>query len=319
MDGVRVQCEEFVNSASGPRAVQNEVQCSTVQIRDVTTLFAETTDSFDKHNGSSYAAAIAYHAIISMGPLLLFSIAVASRAFSRAAAVDQVIAVVNEVAGPTMAQLLDSIIAELHQPTTDNLIVTVVSLCVGLYFASNVFRQLVIALDAIWEVKRPPVRVQDGLVRAALRQSRRYVVGLLAAIVIIFSLLIAMLMTVIAEPLVEALHAISPVLAAICVWLGRGSGPILFVLVCALAFKLLPSIEVTWRDVGPGALLTGLVLAVAESIIAYYAIHNPIPAYFGLAGSVVIIMLWAFFAAFILLFGAELTRVYVTKYGSLSD
>jgi membrane protein len=290
-----------------------------VRIRDVTRLFVETTGSFDKHNGSSYAAAIAYHAIISMGPLLLFSIAVASRAFSRDAAVDQLIFVVAEVAGPAMAQLLDGVIAELRQPTTDNLVVTVVSLGVGVYFASNVFRQLVIALDAIWEVKRPRVRVQDGLVRSALRQSRRYVVGLLAAIVIIFSLLIAMTLSVVAGPIVEMLHAISPLFATICLWIGRGLGPILFVLVCALTFKLLPSIELTWFDVGPGALLTGLVLAVAESIIAYYAIHNPIPAYFGLASSIVIIMLWAFFSAFILLFGAELTRIYVVKYGSLAD
>ncbi len=280
------------------------------------TLVTETANSFDEHNGSSYAAAIGYHAIISLGPLLLFSIGLAGRAFGMDAAVDQIVSVVGTVAGSAMAELVAGIIEGLGRPMANNLLLTVLTLITTLYFASNVFRQLVIAMDAIWEVQRPQVSMDDGLLRWGFTQFRRYTVGLIAALVIIISLLFSMLLSVITGSLLELLHYLTPRLATLLTLIGAISLPIILILLCLLAFKLLPSVDLSWRDVWPGAILTGLILAIGEGIIGWYASHNPIPTFFGLAGSLVVIMLWAYFSAFILLIGAEFTRVYVGLYRS---
>jgi len=272
----------------------------------------ETGRSFGEHNGSSYAAAIAYHAVISVAPLLLFSIATASRFFGREAAVEQLVTDLGRVAGAPLAALLTSLISELNQPTTSNLVLTVVSLALTMYAASNVFRQLVIALDAVWNVHRPSISIRDGVVHWAAVRLRRYVVGLLAAFAIICSLLISMLISVFIGTLLDLIDQIVPGSGSLITWLGVVALPIILVLLCLLAFRLLPSIDLTWGDVWPGALLTGLVLFLVEGAIGYYVTRNRITTLYGVAGSVVVLMLWAYFSAFILLIGAEFTRVYTT-------
>jgi len=285
-------------------------------LQQISRLVNETGRSFGEHNGPSYAAAIAYHAVISVAPLLLFSIAIASRFFGREAAVDQLITDLGRVAGTSIADLLTSLIAELNQPTTSNLILTLVSLAVTMYAASNVFRQLVVALDAVWDVRRPSISIRDGVLHWVVVRLRRYVVGFLAAIAMIFSLLISMLISVFIGTVLDLIKQVAPGSATVVTWLGIIALPTLLVLLCLLTFKVLPSIDLTWRAVWPGALLTGLVLFFVEGAIGYYVTRNRVSTLYGVAGSVVVIMLWAYFSAFILLVGAEFTRAYSNHFGS---
>ncbi|NJN82076.1 MAG: hypothetical protein HC802_07190 [Caldilineaceae bacterium] len=94
-------------------------------MRQLVKLSTEIVHNFERHDGSSHAAAIAYHGIISLGPLLLFAIGLAGRASGREAAVGQVITGVASVAGPAMATLVASLIDELSRPTADNILLTI--------------------------------------------------------------------------------------------------------------------------------------------------------------------------------------------------
>jgi membrane protein len=91
--------------------------------------------------------------------------------------------------------------------------------------------------------------------------------------------------------------------------------PLFFISLCLFGFRQLPAVKPPWRAVFPGAIATGLALAIGEGLIVYYAAHNPIPTFFGLAGSVVIVMVWAYISALIFLFGAEFTRLYALWQG----
>ncbi len=285
-----------------------------MDIPTITKLINETGRSFGRHNGPSYAAAIAYHAVISVAPLLFFSIAMASRVFGRKAAVNQLITALRSVAGASIASLLADLIADLNQPTTSNLVVTLVSLAVTMYAASNVFSQLVVALDAIWEVRHPSISLRAGVGRWAVVRLRSYLVGLLAAILIICSLLVSMLVSVFIGTLLDLINQLAPGSAPLFAGLGIVVLPLILVLLCLLAFKLLPSIELAWRHVAPGALLTGLVLFFVEGVIGYVVSRNRVSTLYGVAGSVVVLMLWAYFSALILLIGAEFTQVYTRMF-----
>lgn len=273
-------------------------------------LITKTLHNYEKHEGSSHAAAIAYHATISLGPLLLFSIGLASRAFGREAAVNQVIVGVANVAGRAMADFVSSLNEQLSRPTSDNFLLSMLSLGITIYAASNVFRQLVIALNAIWEVPLIQVDIRDGVWRWAFIRLRKYFIGLVVAMVTIVSLLVSMLVGIFWETILHVSTLFVPRLGMVLGWIGVGTLPIVLVLLCLLAFKILPRVDLTWRAVWPGALLTGLVLSVAEVAIGYYVSHSWLPSLYGLTSSVVVLMLWAYFSAIIFLLGAEFTHIY---------
>ncbi len=273
-------------------------------------LFIETGQSFGRHHGPSYAAAIAYHAIISMGPLLFFSLFLASQVFGRDAALEQVELTIASLAGDPLVDLISTLLVRVRDPGMDTAWTTGISLILLLYATSNVFRQLVVAQNAIWEFERPGISIRDGIWRWAVVRLRIYVVGLVTAVIIILALPGTMALSAIANLIMLLLELLVPGLVNLIKWLSFTLIPLTFVGLCLLGFKLLPAVHPSWRNVLPGAIITGTIMAIGEGIILYYASNSPIPTFFGIAGSVVIVMLWAYFSAFIFLLGAEFTRVY---------
>ncbi|MCB0061278.1 MAG: YihY/virulence factor BrkB family protein [Caldilineaceae bacterium] len=282
-------------------------------MKSVTLIVVKTVQNFARHHGPSYAAAIAYHAIISIGPLFFFSLFLAGQFFGREAAQQQLEAAIISVAGEQLVELISNLLQQVRDPTQSRFWTTGISLILLLYATSNVFRQLVIAQNAIWEVEPPTVRIGDGLVRWLLVRLRLQIVGLVTAILIILVLPGSMMLSVIANFLLRVLELLVPGLVTLIKWLSFTLLPTMFIGLCLLGFRLLPAVRPNWRHVLPGAILTGLVMAVGEGLILYFASNNPIPNFFGIAGSVVIVMLWAYFSAFIFLLGAEFTRTYTIQ------
>jgi membrane protein len=84
----------------------------------------------------------------------------------------------------------------------------------------------------------------------------------------------------------------------------------------ALMFKFIPDAIAQWRDVWVGAAVTSVLFAVGKLLIGVYLGNGAIGSTFGAASSLVMIMLWAFYSAQIVLFGAEFTRLFATRFGS---
>ncbi len=153
-------------------------------------LVTETSNNFEQHNLASYASAIAFHTIISLGPLLLFSIAAASMFIGGDVAAGELVSGVEWVVGSDIARLIADVVGQLSEPTTSNLLGALIWLGITFYAASNVFRHLVFALDAIWEAERTPIDNRLSLARRGFIRLREYVVGLAAALAFIIVLFI---------------------------------------------------------------------------------------------------------------------------------
>jgi membrane protein len=83
-----------------------------------------------------------------------------------------------------------------------------------------------------------------------------------------------------------------------------------------MIFKLLPDVKVAWRDVWAGALMTAALFALGKWALGLYLGKKAVGSAFGAAGSLVAILVWVYYAAQILFFGAELTQVYAKRHGS---
>jgi len=99
-------------------------------------------------------------------------------------------------------------------------------------------------------------------------------------------------------------------------WLTMGLSFAVATLLFAMIFKILPDAKVPWRDVWSGAILTAVLFTVGKLLIGLYIVHSGLGSAYGAAGSLVVLVVWIFYTAQILFFGAELTHVYSKRRGA---
>jgi membrane protein len=87
-------------------------------------------------------------------------------------------------------------------------------------------------------------------------------------------------------------------------------------LLFAMIFKVLPETEIAWGDVWVGAAVTALLFTIGKMLIGLYLGKSSVASAYGAAGSLVVVLVWVYYSAQILLLGAEFTRVYANKHGS---
>src|SRR6266508_1212190 len=90
----------------------------------------------------------------------------------------------------------------------------------------------------------------------------------------------------------------------------------IIMLLFAMIFKLLPDVKIAWKDVWLGAGITSVLFNLGKFLIGFYLGHSNVSSTFGAAGSLAILLIWIYYSAQILFFGAEFTKVYINQYGS---
>ena len=89
------------------------------------------------------------------------------------------------------------------------------------------------------------------------------------------------------------------------------------VLLFAMIFKILPDVDLTWRDVGMGSVMTGLLFTIGKVLIGWYLGSSKVASSYGAAASLITILLWIYYSSLILLFGAEFTKAFAQSHGSM--
>ena len=135
-------------------------------------------------------------------------------------------------------------------------------------------------------------------------------------IVIGFLLLVSMMLTVVLSSLIEFI----PGLSNSDEWLATLANIVIsfvvITLLFALIFKFLPDAKVAWRDVWIGALITALLFSVGKYLLGIYIGAGSVGSSYGAAGSLIVLLVWVYYSAQIVLFGAEFTQVYANQFGA---
>lgn len=184
--------------------------------------------------------------------------------------------------------------------------VGLVTLVVG---SLGVFGQLQDALNTIWEVMPRPGAGLAGLLKDRLL-SLTMVFGV--GFLLLVSLVISAAMTALGTWLGGMFSDVMSLLNTLNFLVSLGITTLLF----ALVFKFVPDAKIAWKDVWAGAAITSLLFTVGKSLIGLYLGNAGIGSTYGAAGSLVVLLLWVYYSAQILFFGAEFTQVYADRYGS---
>lgn len=248
------------------------------------------------------AAALAYYTVFSIAPLLLIAISVAALWFGRDAAQEQIVSQISGVVGENSAQAISGMLQAAGKSGT-GIIAAVIGAFALVFGATGVFMQLQDALNTIWEVK-PKKGIKGVIVHRLLSLGVVLAIGLL----ILASLVASSFLASTALPSWIPGSALIWRLVSIAVDLG------VLTILFALIFKYLPDVKIAWRHVWVGSVVTALLFAVGKFALGMYLGRVAVSSAYGAAGSIIVLLLWIYYSAQILLFGAEFTQVHASRF-----
>jgi membrane protein len=256
----------------------------------------------------SLGASIAFFTVFSLAPILLAAIAIAGLAFGREAAQGAIVAELGGLLGDNEASALETMIASASN-VGSGIIGTTVGVITFLLLVSGAIVELQDDLNIIWKVKAPESYGIIDFLRTRLL-SFALVLG------IGFLLLVSLVIDAGLSALGAYLESGFSGAAAILQILNNLVALAIAVLLFAMIFKILPSVNITWHDVWAGSLVTGLLFTLGKFLIGYYLGKSNIASSYGAAASIITILLWIYYSSLILLFGAEFTKAYAESRGS---
>jgi membrane protein len=272
-------------------------------------LFKQTISEFSADKVPRLGAALAYYTIFSLAPLLLIVIAISGLVFGHDAAQGKIFGQLRGALGPTTAAAMQEMVKNAAKPKTGTIatILGVVTLLLG---ASGVFGQLKDALNTIWDVKPKEGRGIMGMVKDRF-----------FSFAMVFGLGFLLLVSLVIDTAIGAMgkYAGSHLPGGEALWhiVELAFSFVVITVLMAGIFRLLPDLKIEWRDVWLGAALTSILFVVGKFALGIYFAKGAVGSSFGAAGSLVLVLLWVYYSAQILLFGAEFTQVYARAHGSL--
>ena len=270
-------------------------------------VFKETFKEWNNDKVPRLAAALAYYAATAMAPLVIGIIALAGYFFGTEQAQAALLTQVRTYMGDQGAAVVETIITNADQPNLARL-AGLLSLVIFLWSASNIFTQLQDSLNTIWGVQLKPDLGILGTIRHRLLPMLM-VLG--AGLLLLASIVATTALSVVSNFMSDLLPGV-PFLWQILNFLISLA---VITLVFGVIFKVLPDVEIAWRDVWPGAALTALLFVVGQYVLSWYLGYQSGSSVYGAAGSLIVLLLWLYYAAQIFLFGAEFIQVSTTRVG----
>ncbi|WP_312747063.1 YihY/virulence factor BrkB family protein [Sphingobacterium multivorum] len=271
-------------------------------------ILKSTVAGFLNEDSMKYSASLSYYTVFSIGPILVLMIALAGIFYGEDAIEGKVFLELRGLVGSNAAKQIQEVIQNLQLSGKSNLALLISSITLVLG-ATTVFGDIQNSINKIWHVRAKPKKgwlklIQDRLLSSSL------VIGLG------FLLVVTLIVNGVILALTDQLQHYFP---DVTVMLMDGinfalSFGIIFLLFSVI-FKALPDVNIHWRTVRAGALFTSILFVLGRYLIGVYLEHSATQDTYGAAGSFVLILLWVYYTAAILYFGAIYTREYATVMG----
>jgi membrane protein len=275
------------------------------------TFVRDIVSHWSRDDAPRLAAALAYYAILATAPLLVISMAVAELVFGQKAVDGQLAWEIQNFVGGDAAQAIQSAIQSSHQQSA-GVIATALSIATLIVGASSVIVELHDALNLIWDVKPPMESTWRSLSRFLKER-------FFSALIIIGAgslLLISLLLSASVAAVGRFFQPVTPTYPLVLHSAEFASSFLVITLLFGAIYKLIPDVQLKWRDVAIGATVTSLLFTIGKQLIALYLVRVGFQSTYGAAWAVVLLLVWIYYSAQLFFLGAEFTKVYTRRYGS---
>jgi membrane protein len=278
--------------------------------RGIFEIFKQAFKDFMDDECMTSAAALSYYTVFSLPAILMLIMLLVSSVMDPSDVRGGLESQLQSLMGASAGGQVRTILQETERPG-GGLIPTIVGIAALVFGATGAMGQLQAALNRAWNVEPDP---NQGGIKSFLTK-RLFSFGMLLSIafLLLVSLVVSAMLSGIGDRLTGFLPSglSEPVLQA----LNLGISLLVISLLFATMFKVMPDAKITWRSVWVGGLVTGVLFVLGKFLIGLYiGKSNPGEAY-GAAGSLIVMLLWIYYSALIVLFGAEFTETWAEKRG----
>jgi membrane protein len=260
-------------------------------------------------NTFQLAAALAFYTTLSIAPVLLIAVGVASFFLAPETAVNQIVSELQKMVGSQGAHAVRQVI-ESSRGLGKGIWAVSVGIITFIIGATAVFGELQAALNHIWDVRSKP---DSGvMVPLIVDRLRSFSIALCVGFLLLVSLVISALISGLQSYMNKWLPGIP--------WFWQSANVVASFFVVAILFamiyKFLPDVRIAWQDVWIGASVTAILFTGGKYFIGLYLGRTAMASAFGAAGSLVVLLFWVYYSALVGFLGAEFTQVYARRYGS---
>lgn len=277
-------------------------------IKDFISLLKESFNEWKKDKASRLAAALSYYTIFSLAPLVIVMLTILGWVYRDGSASKLFLAQMTSLIGESGGEVFQTIVEAASQPAKSTF-AAIIGIVTAIFGATGVFVQLKDALNVAWGITEERFKGLRGLVRIRA-------ISLTAILVIGFLLLVSLFVSTALTALTSRLSSENVVLAVLIQIFNQALSIGLIMVLFAFMYKFLPDIKIAWKDVWVGALFTSILFNIGKYLIGLYLGNSNVGSSFGAAGSILVILLWVYYSAQLILFGAEFTEVYSARFGS---
>jgi membrane protein len=253
------------------------------------------------------AVSLAYYTALSLAPVVLLIVGVVGLVLDRQQVATQLAIQLEGLMGLAGRELVTSILA-VTSPQGGTL-ATVSGLIALLIGATAVFGELQATLNLVWEVQPAPTNGVWAGIWAVLRER-------IFALTLVFALAFLLLVSLVISAALASAAALvqGPEQALLSRLLELAVSLLVLTFVFALLYKYVPDAEIGWRDVWLGGLITAVLFTLGKTAIGFYLGQASVGSAYGAAGSLVALLVWVYYSALIMFFGAEFTHAWTTRH-----
>ena len=278
------------------------------KVKQVFSFLKHVIHEFIDDKALKFSASLSYYTIFSIAPFLAIIIAFTSFFFNKESIQGELYPQINQLVGHDAALQIQQMITNIHVSKNSGF-ATVVSFIVLIVGATGIFSEIQDSINHIWGLKSKPKR---GLIKMVLNRLISFSLIISLGFLLMVSLLLNTVVGAMSKQLLKLLPSNGVYLVDIlndCLMF------ILLSLLFGIIFKVLPDAKIKWKDVMVGAITTAILFMIGKFCIGFYLGHSNLGIVYGTAGSIIIVMLWVYYSAVILYFGATFTKVYAKQYG----
>ncbi len=281
-------------------------------LKAIWTFISTLVDRVSEDRVPRMAAAISYYTIFALAPVLVIVIWLLGLIYGPEAARGEIVGRIQGLIGVTGANLVQTVLQNAGRERS-GIIPTVLGFATLVIASTGVFVEIQDSLNNIWGVAPKPGQPIISLLRTRF-----------TSFVMVLSVGFVLLASLVASSVVSAIggfveHRV-PILSDVALTLLRAADFILpllvIILMFALIYRVLPDVEIAWRDVWVGAILTSVLFTIGKYLIGLYLGQSGLTSTYGAAGSLVVLLVWVYFSSLIFLVGAEITQMYANHYGA---
>jgi len=271
-------------------------------------LLKSTFTEFDEDNAIKLSASLSYYTIFSLPPLCIIILYICGIFFGKEAVSGQFFGQINGMVGNDAAIQIQETIKNIEL-SNSNVFAAVFGGIMLLIGASGVFAEIQSSINFIWGLKAKP---NKGIMKFVKNRLMSFSMIAAVGFLLLVSLTVNTVMDILNARLVMYFPDATVYLFYILnILILFASTTILF----AIIFKTLPDGDIAWKDALIGSSFTSVFFMIGKFAIGFYLGNSTVATVYGAAGSVVIILVWVYYSAIILYFGAEFTKVYARMYG----